>query len=57
VSKRASPALIGAFVLGAVAITVVAVVALGSGRLFRSTQKFLMFFQGSVNGRGNEQAA
>jgi len=53
VSKRANPAAIGAFVLGAVAITVIAVVALGSGRLFRSTQKFLMFFQGSVNGLEN----
>ena len=52
-SKRASPALIGVFVLGALVITVVAVVALGSGRLFRSTQKFLMFFQGSVNGLEN----
>jgi paraquat-inducible protein B len=50
VSKRASPTLIGAFVLGAIAITVAAVEFIGSGRLFRNTQKFVMFFQGSVNG-------
>ena len=49
-SKQASPVAIGAFVLGAIAITLVAVVALGSGRLFRSTENFLLFFQGSVNG-------
>ena len=53
VSKRASPTLIGAFVLGAIAITIGAVVFVGSGRLFRSTQTFVMFFQGSVNGLEN----
>ena len=49
-SKQASSVAIGAFVLGAVAITLAAVVALGSGRLFRSTENFVLFFQGSVNG-------
>jgi len=49
-SKRANPALIGAFVIGAIALGTAAIVAVGSGRLFHSTQKFAMYFQGSVNG-------
>jgi paraquat-inducible protein B len=50
VSKRSNPALIGAFVIGAIALGAAGIVAVGSGRLFRSTQKFAMYFQGSVNG-------
>jgi paraquat-inducible protein B len=37
-------------VLGALALTVVAVVALGSGRLFRQTREFVLYFDSSVNG-------
>jgi phospholipid/cholesterol/gamma-HCH transport system substrate-binding protein len=48
--KRVSPALIGAFVLGAVALVVVALLAFGSGRLFRTTEDFICNFGGSVNG-------
>jgi len=50
VSKRANPTLIGAFVLGAVAIAGAAAVVIGSGRWFRSNVKFVAYFQGSVNG-------
>lgn len=49
-STKVSPALIGLFVIGAVAILVVAVVLLGSGKWFRKTYEFVMYFQGSVNG-------
>src|SRR5882724_8304548 len=49
-SKRASPAMIGAFVIGAITIIGVAAVTLGGGRLFRSQERYVMFFQGSVNG-------
>lgn len=49
-SKRISPTLIGAFVLGALALVVVAVVALGSGRFFRQTREFVLYFDSSVNG-------
>ena len=49
-SKKASPTLIGAFVLGAVALTAVAIVALGSGRFFRTTHEYVLYFDGSVNG-------
>ncbi len=48
--KRASPALIGAFVVCAILIAVAAVVTLGSGLFFRNTRSFVIFFQGSVNG-------
>jgi len=50
VSRRANPALIGSFVLGGVLLAVIAVVAFGSGRLFRDTQRFISFFEGSVAG-------
>jgi paraquat-inducible protein B len=49
-SKKISPTLIGAFVLGALALVVVAVVALGSGRFFRQTREFVLYFDSSVNG-------
>lgn len=50
-SKSANPTLIGAFVVGAVAITVAAVLALSGGRLlFRDIEQHVMYFQGSVKG-------
>lgn len=49
-SRRANPALIGSFVLGGVLLSVIAVVAFGSGQLFRDTQRFISFFEGSVTG-------
>jgi paraquat-inducible protein B len=48
--RRVSPALIGGFAIGAAAIIVLAIVALGSGRLFRKTRDYVMYFSGSVNG-------
>jgi paraquat-inducible protein B len=47
---RISPTLIGMFVIGALAVLVAAVVGLGSGRWFRKTYEFVLYFQGSVNG-------
>jgi paraquat-inducible protein B len=49
-SKRSSPTLIGAFVVGAIGLAVVAVILFGSGRLFRKTKEFVLFFPGEVNG-------
>ena len=49
-SKKASPTLIGAFILGALVLTVVAIAALGSGRFFRTTHEYVLYFDGSVNG-------
>jgi phospholipid/cholesterol/gamma-HCH transport system substrate-binding protein len=49
-NKKISPTLIGAFVVGALALVVLSVVAFGSGRLFRQTKEFVLFFPGEVNG-------
>jgi paraquat-inducible protein B len=42
--------MIGAFVVGAVALIVIAVIVFGSGRLFRPTKDFVLYFDNSVNG-------
>lgn len=42
--------MIGSFVLGGVLLAVIAVVAFGSGQLFRDTVRFVSFFEGSVSG-------
>jgi paraquat-inducible protein B len=49
-NKKISPTLIGAFVVGALVLLIVAVIAFGSGQLFRKTQQFILYFDGSVNG-------
>lgn len=49
-NKKMSPAVIGAFVLGAVALIVIAILVFGSGRLFRQTRDFVLYFDNSVNG-------
>jgi phospholipid/cholesterol/gamma-HCH transport system substrate-binding protein len=48
--KRANPALIGGFVVGAITLTVLMVVLFGSGRFFQPTHTYVLFFEGSVNG-------
>jgi paraquat-inducible protein B len=48
--KKANPAAIGAFVLGTVALVIVGVITLGSGTFFRDTQRYVLYFDGSVNG-------
>jgi paraquat-inducible protein B len=49
-SQKISPTLIGAFVVGALAVLIIAVIAFGSGRLFRQTRDFVLYFDTSVNG-------
>jgi paraquat-inducible protein B len=49
-NKKISPAVIGAFVLGAVALIIIAILVFGSGRLFRQTREFVLYFDNSVNG-------
>jgi paraquat-inducible protein B len=48
--KRVNPALVGAFIIGAVALLVVAITLLGSGRLFRRRHIQVLFFESNVNG-------
>jgi len=54
-SRRANPALVGSFVLGGVLLAVIGVVSFGSGRLFRDTESYISFFEGSVAGLTVEQ--
>ena len=49
-SKMANKSLIGAFVIGAVALAVIAVTIFGSGKFFQKIQTFVLFFEGSVKG-------
>ncbi len=49
-SQKASPTAVGAFVLGAIAVLLAAITALGSGRFFRDTQAAVVYFPESVNG-------
>jgi paraquat-inducible protein B len=49
-SKPANKTMIGAFVVGAVVLAVVAIVLFGSGRFFKDTDKWVAFFTGSVKG-------
>jgi paraquat-inducible protein B len=49
-SRRTDPAVIGAFVVGALALVTAAIVLWGSGRLFRETAKYVGYFDGSVEG-------
>ncbi len=49
-SKRASPTLVGVFVLGALALALAGLVVFGAGKFFRRTEQFVAVFSGSVNG-------
>ena len=49
-SKQASPALIGGFFIGAVALIVAGVFIFGSGKFFTDTLPFVLYFEGNVNG-------
>jgi paraquat-inducible protein B len=50
VSKRVNPTLIGAFVVGAIALTVAAFLLLANVGLFEKREKVIMYFTGSVEG-------
>jgi len=49
-SKPANKTMIGLFVLGAIALVVIAIVTLGSGKLFKRTTPAVCYFDGSVGG-------
>lgn len=48
--KRANPAVIGGFIIGAVVLAIAGVMMLGSGRLFTETIKCVMYFEGAIQG-------
>ncbi len=49
-SKKANKTLIGAFVTGAIALVVIAILIFGSGKFLRKTYTAVMFFDSSVKG-------
>ena len=49
-SKPVNNTLVGAFVVGALVLLVAAVMILGSGKIFTKTEKFVLYFDGSVKG-------
>lgn len=49
-SKPANKTLIGAFVIGAIALLVIAVLIFGSGKILKKTFHAVMFFEGSIKG-------
>ena len=49
-SKQANKTLIGAFVVGAVALAVAGVAIFGSGKLFTKVNKYVLYFDGSIKG-------
>lgn len=49
-SKRANAALIGTFIVGAIALAVVAVLLLAGGAWFREQRQHVMYFEGAAQG-------
>ena len=49
-SKKVNKTVIGVFVIGALVLLLVAIVVFGSGELFKRTNKFVLYFDGSVKG-------
>jgi paraquat-inducible protein B len=49
-SKKTNKTLIGGFVVGALALVVVAVLIFGGGKFFSEKSKYVLYFEGSVKG-------
>jgi len=49
-SKKANPTAVGAFVLGALTLTFVLLIVLGGGMFKERSERFVLFFEGSVDG-------
>jgi paraquat-inducible protein B len=49
-SKQASPAMIGGFVVGALILMVVGILVFGSGKFFTETRQSVMYFDGDIKG-------
>jgi paraquat-inducible protein B len=48
--RRANPTLIGAFIVGAVALIVIGLLVFSRGRFFSETRQYVLYFDGSVKG-------
>lgn len=49
-SKKSSPVAIGAFVVGAITLGIIGVMIFGSGRFFRETFPYILYFESDVSG-------
>ncbi len=49
-SKQASKTVIGGFVVGALILVIAGVLVFGSGKFFKKTNTFVLYFEGSVSG-------
>lgn len=49
-AKKTNPKLIGGFVVGAVALVIVGVLAFGGGQFLKAKEKGVIFFEGSLSG-------
>ena len=49
-SKKANPTLIGAFILGAIALIVLSLILVGGGKIFSERQVYVTYFDGSLAG-------
>ena len=49
-SKKANPTLIGAFIIGAIALVVLSLVLIGGGKIFRDRTVYITYFEGSLAG-------
>ncbi|MHC1725981.1 MAG: MlaD family protein [Syntrophobacteraceae bacterium] len=49
-SSQANTKLIGGFVVGAMGLVILAIIAFGSGKLFGTAEKYILYFDGSVKG-------
>ena len=47
-SKKGNKIVIGVFVIGALVLLLIGIVVFGSGELFKRTNKFVLYFDGSV---------
>ncbi len=48
--RKSNPAVLGAFVVGALALAVAGLVVFGGGKFFRTTQKWVAYFDESIKG-------
>lgn len=49
-SKKSNPVTIGAFVVGAITLGIIGIMVFGSGRFFRETYEYILYFESDVSG-------
>jgi len=49
-SKKSNPVTIGAFVVGAITLGIIGLMIFGSGRFFRETYEYILYFESDVSG-------